>query len=142
MITLFTATASIVINAPASAVWDAITNPATIKKYFFDVDVVTDWRVGSPIIYKGVWQGTPFEDKGTVLQIEPQRLLATNYWSGFSGMPDVPENYQNVTYTLAPEGSATRVTITQTNITSEQSRDHSQQNWMMVLDAMKKLLEG
>ena len=35
------------INAPVSKVWDALTNPETIKQYFFGTDTITDWRAGS-----------------------------------------------------------------------------------------------
>ncbi len=67
----FTAKASTTIHAPASNVWDAITKPELIKQYMFGTDVITDWKVGHPIIYRGEWQGKPFEDKGKVLKVEP-----------------------------------------------------------------------
>lgn len=48
-----TATAAVQINADVSRVWEALTTPEIVKKYFFGVDVITDWKVGSPIVYKG-----------------------------------------------------------------------------------------
>jgi uncharacterized protein YndB with AHSA1/START domain len=51
------ATATTAINAPTSKVWDALTKPDLIKQYLFGTKVTTDWHVGSPITYKGIWQG-------------------------------------------------------------------------------------
>jgi uncharacterized protein YndB with AHSA1/START domain len=136
------AKATIIINTPASRVWDALTNPELIKQYLFGTQVTTDWKVGSPITYKGTWEGKVYEDKGKVLQVEPGKLLVSTFWSSLSGLPDVPESYKTVRYDLSTEGSGTRLTITQDNNDSQEEASHSEQNWKMVLDGMKKLLEG
>jgi uncharacterized protein YndB with AHSA1/START domain len=138
----FIAKATIMINAPVAKVWEALTTPEMIKRYLFGTEVVTDWKVDSPIIYKGEWEGKPFEDKGTILQIEPEELLVSTHWSPLSGVPDAPEYYHTVTYKLTRQGGGTRVTLTQDNNASEEERTHSEQNWMMVLGGLKKLLEG
>jgi uncharacterized protein YndB with AHSA1/START domain len=138
----YTAKATITINASTSQVWDALTKPELIKQYLFGTEVTTDWQVGSPITYRGVWEGKAYEDKGTVLQHEPGKLLVSTFWSALSGLPDVPENYKTVRYELSPEGDKTRLTITQDNNDSPDEAKHSQQNWQMVLDGMKKLLES
>src|SRR5581483_31662 len=137
----FTAKATVAIHAPASKVWQALTDPELIKQYLFGSEVITDWKVGSPIIYRGMWQGKPFEDKGKVLQVKPEKLLEVSHWSPLSGVPDTPENYHKVTYELAPEDGGTRVTILQDNNASEEERAHSEQNWNLVLGNLKKLLE-
>jgi uncharacterized protein YndB with AHSA1/START domain len=51
------AMASITIAAPTKKVWDALVNPAAIKKYYFGTTVVSGWHRGSPIVWKGEWQG-------------------------------------------------------------------------------------
>jgi len=53
----FISKASTTVNAPASKVWDALTNPAIIKQYMLGTQVTSDWKVGSSIVYKGEWQG-------------------------------------------------------------------------------------
>jgi hypothetical protein len=47
----FIAEATTIINAPVSKVWQALVNPKIIKQYLFGTDVITDWKVGSPITY-------------------------------------------------------------------------------------------
>ncbi len=135
------AKASILINAPVAKVWDALTKPDLIKQYLFGTEVTTDWKVGSPITYRGVWQGKPYEDKGKVLQVEPERRIVSTFWSALSGLPDQPEYYKTVQYELSNQGSATRLTVTQDNNDSEEEAQHSSQNWQMVLEGVKKLLE-
>ena len=138
----FTAKATSTINAPASKVWDALTDPSLIKQYLFGTEVNTDWQVGSPITYRGEWEGKTYEDKGKILQIEPEKLLVSTFWSSLAGLPDVPENYKTIQYELSPENGGTKLTITQDNNANQEEADHSAQNWNTVLDGMKKLLEG
>jgi uncharacterized protein YndB with AHSA1/START domain len=137
----YIAKAAIIINTPASKVWDALTEPDLIKQYLFGTEVATDWQVGSPITYKGTWEGKTYEDKGKILQVEPGRLLVSTYWSSLSSVPDIPENYQTVRYELSAESDGTRLTITQDNNDTQEAAAHSEQNWKMVLDGIKKLLE-
>jgi hypothetical protein len=68
--------------------------------------------------------------------------LVSTFWSSLAGLPDVPENYKTVRYELSAEGGGTRLTITQDNNDTQEDANHSEQNWKMVLDGMKKLLEG
>jgi len=137
-----TAKATTTINASASKVWDALTKPEQIKQYMFGTQVTTDWKVGSPITYKGEWKGKPYEDKGQVLEIEPRKRLVSTFWSALAGLPDTPENYKTVSYELAPEGDRTKLTITQDNNASQAEAKESEKNWKMVLDGIKKLVEG
>ena len=137
-----TATKSIVIDAKPQRVWEALTDPAQVKQVMWGSEVESDWKQGSPLIYRGVWEGKPFEDKGTILEIDPPRLLRTNYYSPLSGKADVPENYAEVTYALVPEGNGTKITVTQSNIADEKTRDHSESNWGGALETMKKMIEA
>ncbi len=132
---------STLIHAPVSDVWKALTDPRLIKQYLFGTEAVTNWKVGEPIYWRGQWQGKSYEDKGTVLKFEPEKAIETTYWSSMGGLPDTPENYKKVSYTLEPENGGTRVTLTQDNNASEDDRNHSEQNWKMVLDGLKQLVE-
>jgi len=134
-------TTSIEVNAQTVKVWDALVNPEKIKKYLFGTETHCDWKVGSPIRFTGKWEGKSYEDKGTILAIEKERLLSYDYWSSFSGMPDVAENYQIVTFKLDTVNGRTLVQLTQQNILSEESKKHSQENWSKVLKGLKEMVE-
>jgi uncharacterized protein YndB with AHSA1/START domain len=135
------AKASISISAPADKVWNALTNPDVIRRYMFGTTVVSDWREGSPIVWKGAWQGTTYEDKGVILKLKPERLIQYSHFSPLSGKPDLPENYHTVTIELMTDEAGTTVSLSQDNNETEQERKHSEQNWQMMLDELKKLLE-
>ena len=134
-------TSGITIDAPVSKVWQALTDPAQIKQYLFGTNTVSDWKKGSPISYEGEWEGKKYKDKGTIIEIVPEKLLHTTYWSSMGGKEDKPENYNNVIYELQPQNGKTMITISQDNIDTGEQLKHMEQNWALVLDSMKKLLE-
>src|SRR5688572_1862425 len=95
-----TGRASVTIDAPVSKVWEALTTPELIKKYFFGTNAISDWKEGSPLIFKGEWEGKSYEDKGVILKSVPNKIFKYNYWSSMSGIEDKPENYVTITYNL------------------------------------------
>ena len=137
----YIATASITINAPVEKVWEALVNPELIKQYLFGTQAESDWKVGSSITYKGEWQGMKYEDKGKILELIPNKLLVSTYWSSMSGTPDVPENYMKVSYELGEADGKTTLTIIQENAKDQKSADHSGDNWKMVFAKMKEIVE-
>jgi uncharacterized protein YndB with AHSA1/START domain len=135
------------VNAPPATVWKALTTTSTFKQFFFGSDVSTDWRVGSPITFRGNWKGKPYEDKGTIQTFDASKRLAFTHWSPLSGMEDRPENYHIVTFELRPAGDGTEVVLIQTNQNdaeplTEENRKEYAKNWTMVLDGLKKIVEG
>ena len=136
------AKATIEINAPAEKVWDALTNPALIKQYFFGTDAISDWKEGSPLIFKGEWEGKEYVDKGTIQKSVKPNLFKYNYLSSLSNLEDIPENYANITYELSESNGKTTLNILQDNVATEEARNHSEQNWTHIMGDMKKLIEG
>lgn len=137
----FVAKATTTINAPASVVWRAITSPEVISAYMFGTKVQTDWKIGSPITWHGNYQGKEYEDRGTILQVLPEKLLQHTYHSSMSGIEDKPENYFNITYELEEINGQTKISLTNSNLPDEKSRDHSEKNWEGVLSKMKEVVE-
>ena len=134
-------TTSVIIRAPIEDVWDALTRPELIKRWFFGVDTETDWQVGGPLVHRGEWQGEPYEDKGTILRFEPPTLLVHSHWSPASGVPDRPEHYQEVSWSLTDRDGATTLTVAETNLPSQEAKAISEESWKAVLDNLKDLLE-
>lgn len=142
MVRDLTVTKSILINADRLRVWAALTNPQTIRRYLYDAETITDWKVGRPIVFQGEVEGQKWQDKGTILEIEPGDLLRYSYWSGYCGMEDLPENYASVTYRLVSKGGETLLTITQQGYASEESRQSSDNGWKIILEKIKEIVEG
>ncbi len=135
------ARASIPIRAPAARVWDALTDPAIIKQYMFGAEVVSDWRPGSKITWRGEWQGRGYEDHGIILRFQPQRLIEYSHFSPLAGLPDLPENYHTVTVELTGRPDSTLVTLTQDNNSTEAERKHSEENWKRMLGSLRETVE-
>ena len=136
------AKASITINAPVDKVWDALINPDKIKQYMFGTNAVSDWKEGSPIVWKGEWEGKKYEDRGVILKLEPGHMIQYSHFSPLTGQPDLPENYHIVTIELSGKGKQTLVSLLQDNNATEEAREHSENNWNMMLVGMKKSLEN
>src|SRR4030095_4215626 len=135
------AKAETTINTSADNVWHALTDPELIKKYMFGTTVVSDWKEGSKITWKGEWEGKAYEDKGKILRFEPKKSLQYSHFSPLSGLHDNPENYHIVTIDLEEKDKQTTVTLSQDNNADEKTKDHSEKNWKMMLNSLKKLLE-
>ncbi len=137
----FTARAVVPIHAPAGRVWDALTDPAAIHRYFLGTTVTSDWREGSRITWSGTWEGKPYEDRGAILRFEPGKILQLSHYSPLSGLPDVPEHYHTVTIRLVEAGGETSVILTQDNNATEIAMRHSQENWEKILAGLKTVVE-
>src|SRR5687768_15122106 len=116
-----TFTKTVRINAPATRVWDALTKPALMKKWMAEteIEIVTDWKVGSSILIRGRQHKVKFENRGTVLQFEPEKVLQYSHLSSISRLPDKPENYSLFEFRLTPSGDQTALTVNVTNFATE-----------------------
>jgi uncharacterized protein YndB with AHSA1/START domain len=141
MVQKFSNKKSLIIGASVTKVWQALTDPALIKKYFFGVDTMGEWKEGNTIISKGEWQGKKFEGKYKVLQIETQKLLKYSYWSNLSGHDDVPENYHIITYELSQENGNTKITMMEENLATREMKEQSDKLWDVIFKNLKNLVE-
>ena len=129
------------IDAPIEKVWEALTSPTIIKQYMFGAEVDSNWQVGSSIVWRGERQGKPYEDKGEILEMEENRVLSYSHYSPTMGKSDTPEHYHTVTVELSADGDKTKVSLSQDNNETEETREHSEKNWRTMLGDLKKLLE-
>lgn len=131
------------LNAPLAKVWEALVKPEIIKEYFYGTHVISEWRTGSSIRFTGTWEGKPYEDKGTILVLEPEKCFSYNYWSNFTGIPDLPENYAIIRFELQQlDAGVTKLQVTQENSPTPGMEENSAQGWADVLNNLKKLLEN
>ena len=141
---------SIDINAAPSKVWDALTNPEQTKKYMFGCETVSDWKVGSRLLWKGNYEGREMIFvKGKIAGIEPGKFLAYTTIDPNSTIEDIPENYLTVTYDLAEQNGQTTLTVTQgdyATVADGEKRYKEAYNggegWNPILVEIKKLVEA
>lgn len=151
MTTPLTVKNTITINAPMAKVWDALTNPEQTKKYMFGCETVSDWKPGSPLLWRGSYEGKEMVFvKGSIVKIEPGKFLAyTTIDPNNPSIPDIPENYLTVTYDLKVQNGQTIFTVTQGDYSTvaDGERRYKEaysngEGWNPILVEIKKLVEG
>lgn len=129
-------------SASPDQVWDALVNPAKIKLYLFGTDAISDWKKGASIRFVGTWEGKQYEDKGTILRLEKNKVFEYNYWSSFSPLPDKPENYSTIAFEIKSGAGSTVLSLVQSGFAGEAQRSHSEENWTRVLEQLKAIAEA
>lgn len=131
------------IQASPASVWDALINPEKIKVYLFGTDVQSGWKKGDPILFTGTWNGTAYEDRGVIQEIESETILQYTYRSSFSSLPDGPENYSMITIRLEPGEAGVRCILEQAGFESTEAMEHSRNSWEEVLKNLRRVvMEG
>lgn len=134
---------TIIINAGIEDVWSALTSPAAMEKWLNVTGASTSWRIGSPITFSTILEGTHYHFHGTVLNYdEERRRLQYSYWSKLSRLPDLPENHAIVTMALEEKGQQTILLVKQERFSGEDDYRHANFHWEMTTRAFKKFVEG
>jgi hypothetical protein len=68
--------------------------------------------------------------------------LSYSYWSSFSGISDIAEHYQIIKFSVEEVSEGVNVTLVQSNVDTQARAEESGENWKMVLEGLKKLLEN
>ncbi len=143
-------TNTISINAPTTDVWDTLVNPAKTKVYMFGCETISDWTVGSDLLWRGHYEGKDMVFvKGKIKVIEPNKLLVYTVFDPFASYPDIPENHLSVTYKLEQLGAQTVLTIIQDGFegAAEGEKRYEEvynkgEGWNPILVQIKALVEG
>ena len=141
---------TIIINAPAAKVWNALINPEQTKKYMFGCETLSDWKVGSTLLWQAVYEGKLMVFvKGEILDLQPEKILKYTTIDPNSDIDDVSENYLTVTYELISKGENTVLNVTQgdyaTVAEGERRYEEAYNNgegWNPILVEIKKLVES
>lgn len=143
-------TNTITIQAPAFRVWDVLTNPEQTQKYMFGCRTISDWQKGSSLLWSAVHEGkdTVFV-KGTIKDIQANKLLVYTTIDPFSTIDDVPENYLTVTYTLMEKDGNTTFTVAQGDYSKVaegekryQDAYNNGEGWNPILVQIKQIAEA
>jgi uncharacterized protein YndB with AHSA1/START domain len=140
---------TIQIEAPVAKVWEVLTKPEWTKQYMYDCEVESDWKPGSPVIWKMMHEGKQFIPvKGNVVKIQPGHLLLYTVFDPNAGMEDIPANYLNVQYELIDRAGSTLLEVTQDGYEGAANGEKRYQEavdaggWDSILAKIKELLEG
>jgi len=134
---------STIINATLAKVWEGLTSPQQMAKWMAEseIEIITSWQVGSPIIIRGDLHGIPFENTGRVLQFEPEKVLRYTHLSSLSNLPDEINSYSVIEFSLQPNGNQTVLTLTLSNFPTEEIYRHLAFYWGVTLEMLKGFIE-
>jgi uncharacterized protein YndB with AHSA1/START domain len=137
---------SIDIDAPVETLWKVLTDSEFIKQYMFGCTAETDWKPGSPLLWKGAADGKLYV-KGHIVSIEKPHRLAYTIFDPNSTIKDIPANYLTMTYELKKRNErASVLEITQGDFSAvedgERRYQHSLDGDDSVLSGIKKLAEA
>ncbi len=107
----------IVINAPVERVWELITQPEHVGRWFGDAGAEIDLRPGGAMVLRWTDHGT---SRGRVVAVEPRSRFAYR-WAPFTepgGEEPVEGNSTLVEFTLQPADDGTRLRVVESGFAS------------------------
>src|SRR5918997_2770963 len=106
-----------VINAPVERVWELITEPEHVGRWFGDAGAAIDLRPGGEMEIRWSDHGT---NRGRVVAVEPHTRFSYR-WAPFAdpgGEEPVEGNSTVVEFTLQPDGDGTRLRVVESGFAS------------------------
>ena len=91
------------VDAPVETLWKILTDNEFIPQYMFGCLAETDWKPGTPLLWKGKADGTLYV-KGNVVSFEPPHRLVYTVIDPNSDIADIPSNYLTMTCELKKRG--------------------------------------
>jgi uncharacterized protein YndB with AHSA1/START domain len=130
------------IKATKTELWQALTTPALIKQYLMGANAISQWEVGSKIVYQGEFNGIEFRDEGIIDILDVEKRYQYSYWSHNHGTENKPENYVSICYLIVPNKEDVSLKVTQSNYKSKEIAEGMDQIWDLILGSLKKFLEN
>ena len=127
------------IETTPQELWEALTSSEFTRRYWFNTEVRSDWKIGSAIAL--VMDGKT-TDVGEILEADrPRRLSYT-----FKHVSDEElkrEPASKVVFTLEPHGKVVKLTLTHEGfIEGGKMLDGISKGWPAILASLKSLLES
>ena len=126
------------IETTPEKLWEALTDSAFTRQYWFDTEVRSDWKVGSPFAL--VMSGT-VTDTGEILEADrPRRLSYTFKHEANEEMRK--EGATKVVFILQSFGKLVKLTVTHEGFgVGSKLLDGISKGWPAILSGLKSLLE-
>jgi uncharacterized protein YndB with AHSA1/START domain len=127
------------IRTTPEKLWSALTDPATMKQYWFGVHAESDWLPGSA--WKLVFPDGRLADSGEIVEAERPKRLVIRWRNEFRPELQV-EGYSRCTMELEPEKEAVKLTITHVMERGDSKLIEAVSGgWPKILSNLKSLLE-
>lgn len=136
----------IIINAPISAVWDALVNPELTEKYMFGCRVHSAWTPGATVDWVGTADGRNVTFvTGYLIEMVPGALLVYSVVDPNAPYADNKKDHLIVSCELGETPDGTFLSVSQgdyTNVADGAKRyGHGVDGWDQLLQILKKVVE-
>jgi uncharacterized protein YndB with AHSA1/START domain len=126
------------IETTPERLWEALTSSEFSKRYWFNTELKSDWKVGSPFAL--VMNGTT-TDVGEILAADRPRRLSYTFHHVTSEAAR-RERPTKVTFNLEPHGKLVKLTLTHEDFEEGSViLDGISRGWPAILSSLKSLLE-
>ena len=121
-----------------TSLWQALTSSEFSRRYWFNTELQSDFKVGSPFAL--VMNGTT-TDVGEILEADPPRRLSYTFHH-VRNETARKEPPTKVVFTLEPHGNLVKLTLTHENFAvGSELLDGVSKGWPAILAGLKSLLE-
>ena len=126
------------IDTTAEKLWDALTSSAFTRRYWFNTEVRSDWKVGSSL---ALAMDGRITHVGEVLEADRPRRLAYTF------KHTLKEDFRNepaskVVFTVEPHGNVVKLTLTHEGfVEGSKFFDGISKGWPDILSNLKSMLE-
>jgi uncharacterized protein YndB with AHSA1/START domain len=126
------------IETTPEKLWEALTDSQFTRQYWFDTEVRSDWKVGSPF---ALVMSRKTTDTGEILEADrPRRLSYTFRHELDEDMRK--ESATRVAFTIEPYGNLVKLTVTHEGFgAGSKLLDGISKGWPAILSGLKSLLE-
>ncbi|WP_035980859.1 SRPBCC family protein [Bradyrhizobium sp. STM 3843] len=126
------------IETTPEKLWQALTDSAFARQYWFGGEFQTDWKVGSPFALAK--DGTP-SDIGTVLEFDPPRRLSYTFQHVLT-TDFRNERPSKVVFMLEQHGRLVKLILTHEDFAgAPRLLDAVSKGWPAIMSSLKSLLE-
>ena len=123
------------IRATPDQVWRALTESEFTKRYYYGNTVESDWKPGSPMVYRNPDGSEAIRSK--IVEADPPKRLVHTFF-----FPGTEESPSRCTWTIEPRGAASLLSLVHDDFDGETSTYKSvAHGWVPVLSGLKTLLE-
>ena len=135
----------IVVAAPVERLWEVLTRPEHIGRWFEGMTAQVDLRPGGAMVMVNQEFG---KFHAVIEQVEPPHRL-TYRWARHPDTPVTEGTATLVEFTLTPEGKGTRVRVVESGFTrtdavkvdQQRHAEANSQGWLQVLDSLQRFVE-
>src|SRR5262249_14221796 len=125
------------IHTSPEKLWEALTDGAVTKKYFFGETIVSDWRKGSS--WHSIGPSGSRDVEGTVIEAAPPRRLVVTWQVLYDA--ELKDEHARVTYEIEKRGPICKLTVVHELEHAPKTAKHVAGGWGIVLAGLKTLLE-